>query len=149
MRVLTALAVALTGVSRLKFNEAVSRGHYVCAPETDAGSSREFDEDDLVGLYVFGHLLGFGMPPRHAGQYACVVVGALRFDPTITDLFIIPPSGNTLEQVSDDYKTIFLNPSSPRPDLSRVFKVHFPLGIIREDLILRLTSLSPEFAVQS
>jgi hypothetical protein len=65
------LAMRIANVDRQKFNEAVSAGHYGCAPETNRGSSRIFSEDDLVGLYVFGRLLDIGMGTRAAGSFAC------------------------------------------------------------------------------
>lgn len=75
MRVTTAWAMSITGVNRLKFNEAVAAGHYQCAPETTERTTRDFDFPDLIGLAVFGRLLNLGLSKRLAGQFACKTVG--------------------------------------------------------------------------
>lgn len=70
-KVRSPLAMQITRADRQKFNEAVANGFYPCAPDTIRGSSRIFDENDLVSLFIFARLLEFGLPPRSAGSLAC------------------------------------------------------------------------------
>jgi len=74
----TSHAMAIAGLDRSKFNDAVFKGHYKCAPETTEGSYRLFDEIDIVGLTVFARCLEAGFSARHAGSYACTTVDLMR-----------------------------------------------------------------------
>ena len=67
----TALACELSKVDRMQFNEAVANGFYTCAPETTKGSTRIFDLDQTVALFIFGHLLKLGLSSRDAGGITC------------------------------------------------------------------------------
>lgn len=74
----TSHAMAIAGLDRAKFNDAVFKGHYKSAPETSEGSYRVFDEIDLVGLTVFARCLDAGFSARHAGAFACNTVTMMR-----------------------------------------------------------------------
>ncbi len=79
------LAMELADVNRQKFNDAVTKGAYPCAPETVRGSRRHFSPIDLVGLAAFGALTnnsrpnsGESLAPRQAGYMACSLVRRLK-----------------------------------------------------------------------
>jgi hypothetical protein len=72
----------------------IATGSYPCLPGVDPGSSRKFDETDLLALYVYGRLLAFGFDVRRAGEYACRVHSALRSDTCATSVSIaLTPNG--------------------------------------------------------
>ena len=48
----------------------IAIGGYPCLPGTAPGSSRTFDETDLLALYVYGRLLALGLNMLRAGEYA-------------------------------------------------------------------------------
>lgn len=83
----TAAAMYVTGAQRLKFNEAVSRGHYTCAPDPGRHSYRMFDDAALVGLFIFARLTDDDLPPRLAGRWACEIENVARTRPEVTDVF--------------------------------------------------------------
>lgn len=94
MNVTTARAASFAKISRIKFNEAVADGYYACAPETVAGSTREFDELDVIGVYVFARMLDIGMIPRRAGPLACEFREMLRQRPALDSVHVtITPAG--------------------------------------------------------
>lgn len=64
-------AMRLADVDPIRFNEAVARGRYRCAPETKSGVGREFNYGQMVALCVFGQLLKLKFSAREAGAYAC------------------------------------------------------------------------------
>lgn len=77
-KISTAQACDVAAVDRLRFNEAVAEGFYPCAPPTTKGIARQFGEDDLVVLVIYGQLLEVGVTPRHAGYIACKVLSCLE-----------------------------------------------------------------------
>ncbi|MBT3779995.1 MAG: hypothetical protein HOF91_08265 [Rhodospirillaceae bacterium] len=78
IRVRTALAARIARIDHQRYNEAVADDLYPCAPLTMKGSSRIFDSDDLLGLFIYGRLTTMGLPPRHAGRLACEAKGTLE-----------------------------------------------------------------------
>ena len=56
----------------------VAAGSYPCLPLAAGGSSRSFDETDLLTLYIYGRLLSFGFGALRAGEYACRIHAALK-----------------------------------------------------------------------
>lgn len=88
MQVTTSWAMSITGADRIKFNEAVSKGHYPCAPQTRAGARREFDMADMVGLFAFARMTELGLLPRHAGSLACQAADIVRQDSDAQSVFI-------------------------------------------------------------
>ena len=76
----TADALAMTGVSRVAWNDALARGYYTEAPETTPGVPRYFDRDDMVALFVLDHWtrLGPGGKPDMAARVASAVRKELR-----------------------------------------------------------------------
>ena len=84
----TKAACRIAMIDPQRFNEDVSAGEYPCAPKTKSGVSRVFDEKDIAGLLVYGHLMRVYEPARYvkkiAAMYACGIVNALR-NGTTTD----------------------------------------------------------------
>ena len=60
------------------FTLAVAAGSYPCLPLAVGGTSRRFDETDLLALYIYGRLLAFGFGALRAGEYACRIHTAVR-----------------------------------------------------------------------
>lgn len=81
LRIRAPLACRLAHVDRDRFNEAVARGDYPCAPPATPGRTRTFSVHDVVGLFVFGRLVERGMAAKLAGEYACEVSGYSRSIP--------------------------------------------------------------------
>lgn len=69
-----AVAAAIAGVDRRRFNEAVADGSYKCAPDTKARQRRFFSEADVLGMCVFERLFNSGMHKADAGRMACDVL---------------------------------------------------------------------------
>jgi hypothetical protein len=61
------------GLDRDRFNEEVAAGLYPCAPSTEAGRARVFEEPDLIALYFYSGLKRMGMSAERAGSIACRV----------------------------------------------------------------------------
>ncbi len=77
----TALACKVVGLDRLRFNDAVASRLYSCAPPTAKGSSRLFDADAMIPLFLFARLTDFGITASRAGEMACEVAVTLRERP--------------------------------------------------------------------
>jgi hypothetical protein len=60
------------------FTLTVAAGSYPCLPLAAGGTSRCFDETDLLTLYIYGRLLSFGFGALRAGEYACRMHAALK-----------------------------------------------------------------------
>lgn len=84
----TQIACRIAGIDRDRFNEAVAAGYYPCAPETERGSTRVFDETQLIILFYYARLLDWSYPPRIAGFIACQVYQALQFDPSEDEIVL-------------------------------------------------------------
>ncbi|KQI67592.1 hypothetical protein AN189_14865 [Loktanella sp. 3ANDIMAR09] len=82
MKFRTKAACRIAAVEYQRFNEIVSDGSYPCAPATTSGNSRVFEEADIAGLFLYGHLMRVFAPHKFSGkiaaQFACGVVRALR-----------------------------------------------------------------------
>ena len=78
----TKAACRIAMVDPQRFNEDVAAGEYPCAPKTSSGVSRVFDQFDIAGLFVYGHLMRVYDPARFpkkvAAMYACGIINALR-----------------------------------------------------------------------
>lgn len=78
----TKAACRIAMIDPQRFNEDVASGDYACAPRTKAGVSRVFDEADIAGLMIYGHLMRVYEPYRFvkkvAALYSCGVIQALR-----------------------------------------------------------------------
>lgn len=87
LKVRAPLAMRIAQIDRDRFNEAVARGDYPCAPRVVAGATRIFALDDLVVLCIYGHLVNTGEAPRKAGLLADAVHAAMhRLADIIDDL---------------------------------------------------------------
>ena len=60
------------------FTLMVAAGSYPCLPLAAGGTSRCFDETDLLTLYIYGRLISFGFGALRAGEYACRMHAALK-----------------------------------------------------------------------
>jgi hypothetical protein len=67
----------------------IAIGGYPCLPGNAPGSSRTFDETDLLALYIYGRLLAFGFDVLRAGEYASRVHDALRANADATSVAIV------------------------------------------------------------
>ena len=78
----TKAACRIAGISAQRFNELVADGTYECAPATKAGAARVFEEADIAGLLVFGHMMRVFSDHRFSSKiaviYACGLVEVFR-----------------------------------------------------------------------
>ncbi len=101
LRATTALAADIARLDRQRFNEAVASGFYPCAPATIPGRARSFGLNDLIALRVYQHLIVEGMLPRHAGHFACGLLGFLEECPDADHaLQVVSDFGNSLGPVN-------------------------------------------------
>lgn len=77
LKIRAPLACRIAGVDRDRFNEAVARGDYPCAPPA-YNRTRLFLIRDVVALFIFGRLIERGLSWRAAGDEACAVANAAR-----------------------------------------------------------------------
>ena len=77
----TVAACHVARIDRDRFNEAVARGDYTCAPPTVPGRARLFDPDDMIGLWYFRQFQDEGYNPKRAGQLACQIMNAAKAMP--------------------------------------------------------------------
>lgn len=75
-------------VNKQRFNEAVARGDYPCAPRVD-GRTRIFTARDVFGLWLYGHLTDEGLPPAKAGDLACQLVEVMRERPDLEEVAVV------------------------------------------------------------
>jgi hypothetical protein len=80
-RVRVALACRIARIDRDRFNEAVHAGNYPCAPAVLKGSTRIFDPEDLLSLYIYARLLEEAVAPKNAGELACLIGEQARMHP--------------------------------------------------------------------
>ena len=71
LKIRAPLACRIARVDRDRFNEAVAKGDYPCAPKPGHGRTREFAIHEVIGLFVYGRLIESGTSPRNAGHLAC------------------------------------------------------------------------------
>lgn len=96
-------AMKLADVDPIRFNEAVARGYYQCAPETKAGIGREFTYSQMVALYVFGRLIKQKFTTREASAYACNLISLVedhRLD--ISTLYLEYQADGSINQIFRD-----------------------------------------------
>lgn len=75
-------------VNKQRFNEAVARGDYPCAPRVE-GRARVFAARDVFGLWLYGHLTDEGIPPAKAGELACELVSVMRHYPDLQEVAVV------------------------------------------------------------
>jgi hypothetical protein len=66
----TSLACDIAGVDRAQLNEVISGGYYACAPSAIKGSTRIFDVEQTITLFIFGHMVRLGVSARKAAEWA-------------------------------------------------------------------------------
>lgn len=81
-------ACEVSFINKQRFNEAVARGDYSCAPKVE-GRARFFTARDIMGIWMYGHLIDDGIPPNRAGELACEFVNVLRSRPGIEEVLIV------------------------------------------------------------
>ncbi|MEL6172727.1 MAG: hypothetical protein AAFR02_12070, partial [Pseudomonadota bacterium] len=72
-----------------RFNEAVAKDFYPCAPSAKRGSARKFNENDVVALFIYARLLEQEIPQRLAGQVACQVRSKIEEDPEAQEIRVL------------------------------------------------------------
>lgn len=72
------LALIAVRLDRQKFNDAVSKGFYPCAPGTTQGRGRFFNMCELLVLWVFARLLDLGLSARVAGAMAVDIAAKIN-----------------------------------------------------------------------
>ena len=82
----TAAACLLAGIDNKRFNEAVAKEHYTCAPASRRGSARIFTETEVVSLFVYARLLEQGIQQRVAGHVACQVLEEVKKSPDANEV---------------------------------------------------------------
>lgn len=149
----TAVACRLASIDRDRFNEAIAAGNYPCAPRTDRGSTRVFDQNDLIALYYYGRLLNYGMTPRVAGYWACELFHAVKSRPD-TDEVVLCFDKSELEHVmvSEDLEALeperrseLLHGSAYFPIMQRVcVDVRAIRGLIKSEIERELAVIGPD-----
>ena len=82
-------ACALAGIDNKRFNEAVARDFYPCAPPARRGSARKFSEDDVVALFIYARLVEQEVHQRLAGQAACQVRSKIEENPEANEVRVL------------------------------------------------------------
>lgn len=118
----------MADVSYDDFILTIAVGGYPCLPGTAPGSSRTFNETDLLALYVYGRLLAFGFDVLRAGEYASRVHCALRANADTTSVAIVLTSHGGKRVVVE------LEPHAP----ARSEKIAFDISAIRKFLNRRI-----------
>jgi hypothetical protein len=72
------LACRLARVEKQRFNEAVARGEYPCAPAAVQGVSRTLSLAETIALDCWGRMLELSMSAKQAGLFACEVLNLVR-----------------------------------------------------------------------
>ena len=106
----------------------IAAGGYPCLPGTAPGSSRTFDETDLLALYVYGRLVAFGVGSLRAGEYAGQVHTALRANANAKSVAIVLTSYGG--------KRVLVEFESHAP--ARSEKIEFDISAIRKFLNRRI-----------
>ncbi|MGB5067005.1 MAG: hypothetical protein WBO29_06470 [Albidovulum sp.] len=99
-----AAACALAGVDNKRFNEAVAKELYPCAPAARRGSARKFTEADVVALFVYARLLEQEMSQRLAGQIACQVRSKIEEDPEADEVRVLKFEEHGKERIGPKHK---------------------------------------------
>ena len=72
------IACRIAGIKTERLNEWIKEGIYPCAPETEAGSARIFERDDVVVLMVFGQCINFKLQAARAGETAFLIRNMMK-----------------------------------------------------------------------
>lgn len=142
----TAKACIVAELDPARLREAIHGNIYMCAPDTRPGVARQFDENDLISLRLYGKLTKMGYTREMSGAMACMARDALqrieegedaRFD--FVDhgfegvrLLIVSQTDDPLPNRVHDGGMKFL-----------VLNVHsFPLSILRQQVRERVVALN-------
>ena len=133
----TKLACEIAEIDPQRLNEAIAaKDGYKCAPQTRAGVAREYDEFDLIALYLFRFLTGVGYSQSLASMYACGVRNALNksFANKLPERFDFPLSPFPHEEISCEASdpTIFAVLGEEEAPASIGFNVNHLRQVIRE-----------------
>jgi len=138
MRAKTALAVEIAQVDRDRFNEAVAAGHYPCAPHTLRGTTRLFEVDDVVALWVYGRMIDDDVPPRRAGRIVCeLLISTLKnsvFKEPIEEVVEIRTTRSRFFLPSDRVNAA----DTHYGGFPLVYRRSWPVGRIRSEVVARL-----------
>ena len=112
----------------------IAAGGYPCLPGMAPGSSRTFDETDLLALYVYGRLVAFGIGSLRAGEYAGQVHNALRANANAKSVTIV------LTSYGGKRVLVEFEPHAP----AQSEKIEFDISAIRKFLNRRIESYCEE-----
>lgn len=138
MRAKTGLAVEIAKVDRDRFNEAVAAGHYPCAPRTLRGTTRLFEVEDVVALWVYGRLIDEGVPPRNAGSIVCDLLNQVLKNDVYNEV------AEEVVEVRTWAVRFFVPSNQPSATVDYTagapvsFRRTWPLGRVRREIIERL-----------
>ncbi|KWV54235.1 hypothetical protein AS156_00395 [Bradyrhizobium macuxiense] len=107
------------------FISTVMAGSYPCLPGAAPGSSRRFDETDLLALYIYGRLRAFGFGALRAGEYACRAHAVLTAQPQARSVSIaLTPDGGK--------RVVVEQASLPSAAAMLAEQIQFDIGAIRQ-----------------
>jgi hypothetical protein len=107
------------------FVSTVRAGSYPCLPGAAPGSSRRFDDTDLLALYIYGRLLAFGFGALRAGEYACRAHAVLKSHAQAKSISIALTADGGKRVVVEQEQP--LSPAAMLPE-----KIQFDIGAIRQ-----------------
>lgn len=132
-RLTTKAACRVAGIDRDRFNEAVARGDYPCAPPTVPGRARFFDSDALIALRLFREFTEEGMEAKRAGALACAIAECARSNPEARAISVVYNYFGP--------HTFSVHPSDEVPTADKWDSVHFSGTDIRKVLTYRIGKL--------
>jgi hypothetical protein len=107
------------------FVSTVMAGSYPCLPGVAPGSSRRFEDTDLVALYIYGRLLAFGFGALRAGEYACRAHAVLKSQAQARLI--------SIALTADGGKRVVVEQEPPLPPAAMLpEKIQFDIGTIRQ-----------------
>lgn len=107
------------------FVSTVMAGSYPCLPGVAPGSSRRFDDTDLLALYIYGRLLAFGFGALRAGEYACRAHAVLKSQAQAKSV--------SIALTADGGKRVVVEHESSQPPATKLpEKIQFDIGAIRQ-----------------
>ena len=151
LRLRAPLACRLARVDKQRFNEAVARGEYPCAPPAVQGVSRTLTLAETIALYCWGRMLELSMSAKQAGHFACEILHLVRRIesgdvPTHAWACIIRTGYGSYEFACSDPKELDLEARqkagvvSPTPvsygESGVIFTINFQISFLRQ-LILQ------------
>jgi len=111
------------------FTLTVAAGSYPCLPVGIGGTTRCFDEADLLTLYIYGRLLSFGFGPLRAGEYACRMHAGIKANANARLV--------SIALTRNGGKRVVVDVAASAPTAAFAGKLEFDIAAIREFLKAR------------